>query len=160
MPRGLGDNPLKRERASRRKPRAADEVRASEASAVQPPGETLSAGVAGDHSTSSRSYNDVFFQRIPEAEAAAAPVPAIEEVTVAAPAPETVSLPEPAVTTTMALSETVVPAGPLATVEVAPAPPPVTEASPAAVEQQTTPVQAQQQKSGFFGRVFGRFRKS
>lgn len=174
MPRGLGDNPLKKERKAKRASAHAAPEGAPEAATGIPANATAPESVHAA-SSSSRSYNDVFFQRRPENSGAAANSVS-EEVHSADPAPIAAAqaapisiLPE--VAASAVLDEA--PAEVLATPDPAPAAIAETIAEPSAApepaaiqaehevqpENSADSVSQQEVKSGFFGRILGRFRK-
>lgn len=175
MPRGLGDNPLKREKKTRR---TASQQRASVADV---PGSVSVAstapvpdGTAG-MSSNSRSYNDVFFHRrfegspaansapeliaVEESDPAPATAPiAAAEAALAAPAiPEAIapSTPEPQPEIHLAAPEPILPIEALG-------PEPVAVQEPVHVAEQapSAEVAPQKEKSGLLGRIFGKFRKT
>jgi hypothetical protein len=211
LPRGLGENPLKREKKRTRRTASAVLVTVPTVDAAA---ETVATETVQDAGASSRSYNDVFFQRRPEeADASAAPIAAAittPEVStdyhfaIAAPTaalaetysspslsepsssyfPEVASVPEVASleTVTASPTEPILTAIPVPEI-VAPAEQPVHESEvsteqvvpePAASSEQPqvlaqttieakTPAAsepASEPKSGFFGRIFGKLRKS
>ncbi len=176
MPRGLGDNPLKREKKTRRtasqqRPFSAADVSGSVSAASTAP----IPDDAADASSSSRSYNDVFFHRrfesspaanstpeqvaVEESEPAPATAPiAAAEAAVAAPAvPEAItpSTSEPQPEIHLSAPEPILP------IE-APAPEPAAVQEPVHVAEQVPSAEAapQKEKSGFLGRILGKFRKS
>ncbi|MDA4136294.1 MAG: hypothetical protein OK449_04755 [Thaumarchaeota archaeon] len=181
MPRGLGDNPLKKEKRARRVG-----ARGNAVSATGPESPSyVSTDVAGPEtieasSQGSRSYNDVFFQRRPEnfvpaENSAPEEVHAIDSGTAAhATVAELVSspvLPEAAVFTSTErvpideVAETPAPV-PVAVAESVPqiqAAPQLVESPPVNnVAQPLTPAQPaprEEAKTGFFGRIFGRLHK-
>jgi hypothetical protein len=174
MPRGLGDNPLKREKkvrkaASHRRSPAAPGASGSVSMASATP---VSDGSA-DVSSSSTSYNDVFFQRRPESSPAANSVPAEVAVQEAEPvAPAAPIAAADAVSTEPAFPEVIASAAPEPQVEVhampvepdlspvMASPAPVPEPVPVAEQSPVPPVAVHEEKTGFFGRIFGKFRKS
>jgi len=181
LPRGLGDNPLKKEKRVRRVG-----ARANAASATGPESPSyVSADVAGPEtvdtsSSGSRSYNDVFFQRRPEnfvpgENSTPEEIHTVDSgTTTPAAVAESISapiLPEVAVFTSTerapidAVAETPAPApvtvvAPVLQHEVAPErvePPPVNNV--AQPQTPTEPAPREEAKTGFFGRIFGRLHK-
>jgi hypothetical protein len=175
LPRGLGDNPLKKERKTKRASAHAAPLGAPEAATG------VSASVSAPESvhvasSSSRSYNDVFFQRRPENSGAAAngiseEVHSADPASIAAVEPAPISI-LPEVAASAVLDEA--PAEVMATPDPAPLThtETVAEGTPAPVppvlfqaenavhpENSADNVSAQEVKSGFFGRILGRFRK-
>ena len=179
MPRGLGDNPLKKQRRQRHAASQASPATATPAS----PSETQtepSQDNAQVSSSSSRSYNDVFFQRKPESSGAAAngvheevhmdepvtgapiaaaqpaPVPALPEVSassVSEPAPTGVPVSSPGSQSSPTVESAPQPF-------VAPEQPKETPTERAAQpENQDETAPLQENKGGFLGRIFGRLRK-
>jgi hypothetical protein len=180
LPRGLGDNPLKKEKRVRRVG-----ARANAASATGPESPSyVSADVAGPEtvgtsSSGSRSYNDVFFQRRPEnfvpvENSTPQEIHIVDSGTTTTAAAESVSapvLPELAVFSSTerapidAVAETPAPAAvivaePVPQLEAAPerveSPPANNVAQP---QTPTEPAPREQAKTGFFGRIFGRLHK-
>lgn len=205
MPKGLGDNPLKRERKRSRhtslQPKGRQLSPAPyEASPLTTPSVEASPGspsLEGSSSVAvpgSRSYNSVFFERrsdvapspptgVTETATLDAPAPAVPEVPVTTVVPEaaTQDLPVPEVPEVPEVHEVeppvdVVSVAPIAPTEVTPqtiseAPavevaPPVESpavtpsATPAPIASAPAPVHEPERKSGFFGRFFGKFKKS
>lgn len=170
MPRGLGDSPLKREKNSRRS------ASHRQATVITEGGDAATATSEGSAGASPNpdSYNDVFFQRRPESVQASSSVPEQVSVEVSAPA-----VPAPTAATD---SVTVVVPQVLQPVAIAlPAPEPYVEAPEAAAASPEPPSQlaaapepvqvavpshtavaapVNEAKPGFFGRIFGKLRKS
>jgi hypothetical protein len=205
MPRGLGDNPLKREKRTRR----AGTQTAYVVPALESPPDLQADAVAPESihasSSSSRSYNDVFFMRRPEdsgaaangahettsfdassgtAPIAAAQAPDLPDVPEASPSPSL----EPAPVEIAAIDVAAPIATPIETPpvvdiaaptevpfevsasspapeEAAPGPsvavetPPAVQASQPIQPESADQADSQEEKSGFFGRIFGKLRK-
>lgn len=191
MPRGLGDNPLKREKKLRRSSSRASRAGPSGLTTNQNP--TLPAGISGPGDThaspATTSYNDVFFHRRPEDSTSTAtnvpeviheethveapadvhpevPVetaPAVEVTPVeAAPAPVTETVPAAVIDTPAPVAVESI--QPVAESPVESAPVPLVESSTEAVVKETpqtlAPVASVEEKKGFFGRIFGKWKKS
>jgi hypothetical protein len=177
LPRGLGDNPLKREKKSRRAG-AQDATTNAAASSGPDARSDVTMGVTETESvyassSSSRSYNDVFFHRRPENSGAAAnSVPetshsdgsSASAPIAAAEAFSTPGTPEMAAIAVEPASLDVVAATPVSTPVLIAEPAPVAITAPEinSAPQPSIFVETaspQEAKSGFFGRIFGRLRK-
>ena len=169
MPRGLGDNPLKRERKARRGIHQAVHMETvPSAEQTPPPADSVGLDSLEDQSKPpSRSFNDVFFQRRPEdipgpdivpQDVAAVPVPAD---VVASPL-EVITEPAPEFTAPAVSESPPLEPEPTPPAEVSPQPIEVSPQVPVVAEVPAPPKQEQSEehKSGFLGRFFSKFRKS
>ena len=173
MPRGLGDNPLKRERKARRGIQQTVHLETPPViEQTPPPADSVGIDSLEEQSEpSSRSYNDVFFQRRPDDLPVAGTVsPNLESspsfVEVVSPTQETALeaaaevIPPPVPESLQAQPEPVLQADVSpAPVAVSPQAAVVTEAV-AEVPATPRPEQPQEHKSGFFGRFLSKLRKS
>jgi hypothetical protein len=183
LPRGLGDNPLKREKKLRRS--SSRPARSGPSAPATDQASGLPVGIAGPGdahtSATTASYNDVFFHRRPE-ELASGPaiVPEAthevhEETHIEPPVEAPVTAPVPAapdpVTEVLPVQafdaptpvpvETVQPTVAIPAESPADHPAEAPSAPAALDESQPAPaVAADAEKKGFFGRIFGKWKKS
>lgn len=175
MPKGLGDNPLKREKKLRRSSSRPSTSAPFTASTAQGP--VLPAGISAPrdaYASPAASYNDVFFHRRPEEPAPSVtivPETAHEETHVDAPVVAPVES-APAAIPEVVPTETFDPPAPVpveiiqpvVAVPIESAPEHSEESSPVAIVQETAsppaPVAAADEKKGFFGRIFGKWKKA
>lgn len=188
MPRGLGDNPLKKERKTRRSTAQAVPISATPVSPSDFADSTVGQDGAQASSSSSRSYNDVFFQRRPDnsgaaangiheeprsedsgttapiAAAQASPISALPEVTASAvtePAPAEVAVAPPTSSSFAPPEPVPAPSAIPESVPEAKSVPDQPVAQPVQTPQPAPAVQTAptEEKTGFFGRIFGKLRK-
>jgi len=179
MPRGLGDNPLKEKKRARRTGTRTPHTAVGSESPVDSPAVSGQESVQAS-SSSSRSYNDVFFQRLPENPGVAANSAPEEirpdESSAAAPiagstAVDAQSIPEVAASAVLEQAPfEAIPAATAPATFTSPEPSPAVEIAPepalsslavAIAQPAPSPGTAPQQeaKTGFFSRIFGRRHK-
>jgi hypothetical protein len=168
LPRGLGDDPLSRQRKNAAAKRSGASTAAPTAvspiddslivsSTAQPSVQNIAEAPSSSAASTSSSYNDVFFQKRDGTASAVTTAVATQDVVVTEPAPApVVAAPlQPSLSQEEHAAEIAIPAEPtpaIAAVHEIPAPDLVQTQTPAQV-------QPEPQKGGFFSRVFGKLRK-